>query len=85
MKDDELRKIAKNRVEFRDHVLIYLVVNVILIIVNVLFSPGFYWFVIVLLFWGIGVIFHYREAYHGTEEMRIEREYQRLRKEKNKA
>ena len=81
MKDEDLKKIAKNRVEFRDHVLVYLVVNAILFTVNILFSPGFYWFIIVLLFWGIGLLFHYREAYYGTEEMRIEREYQILKKQ----
>ena len=82
MKDEELRKTAKNRVEFRDHALVYLIVNAILIVINVMFSPEFYWFIIVLLFWGIGLLFHYREAYHGTEDMRIEREYQKLKKRK---
>ena len=82
MKDEDLRKIAKNRVEFRDHLIVYLIINAFLFIINVMFSPGFYWFVFVLLFWGIGVVFHYREAYQGTEDMRIEKEYQKLKKEK---
>ena len=80
MKDDDLRKIARNRVEFRDHLIIYVVINAFLLMLNLLITPGFYWFFLVLLFWGLGLVFHYREAYYGTEEMRIEKEYQKLKK-----
>jgi hypothetical protein len=85
MKDDELRKIAKNRVEFRDHLTIYILINIGLFLINHFTSPGFYWVIFVVVFWGIGLAFHYREAYHGTDAQRIEREYQKLKKDRKRA
>ena len=81
MKDEQLREMAKKRVEFRDHLVVYVVVNIILIGINMWTVPQFWWFLFPLVFWGIGVFFHWRDAYHGTNEMRIEREYQMLKKQ----
>ena len=84
MKDQELREMAKRRVEFRDHLLVYIIVNAALFVINVWTVPGFLWVLFPIVFWGIGVIFHYREAYHGTEAHRVEMEYQKLKKMKRK-
>ncbi|MBN2043359.1 MAG: 2TM domain-containing protein [Candidatus Aenigmarchaeota archaeon] len=80
MKDSDIKEMAKKRVEFRDHLLVYVIVNAILIVINMTQVPGFWWSLFPLVFWGIGVFFHYREAYHGTQEMRIEQEYKKLKK-----
>ena len=82
MKDSELRTMAKDRVEFREHLLVYIVVNIVLIAINMWFTPGFWWFLLVLLFWGIGLVFHCREAYCGTREAKIEKEYRKLKTSK---
>ena len=79
MKDSDIRRMAKNRVEFRDHIYVYIVVNLVLFAINLWFTPGFYWFLFVAFFWGIGLIFHFKEAYFGDSEVRIEREYQKLK------
>ncbi len=81
MRDEEIRQIAKKRVEFKDHILIYVVINLFLIIINLWFSPMFYWFPFVLFFWGIGLVFHWRDAYMDTEEGRVEKEFQKLKKQ----
>ncbi len=81
MKDEHLRRMAKRRVEFRDHLLVYIIVNAILIGINMWTVPQFWWFLFPLVFWGIGVAFHWREAYHGDEEARVEREYRKLKSE----
>ena len=78
MKDSEIRKIAKTRVEFREHVYAYILVNIFLFVINMWFSPGFWWFTFVLFFWGIGLVFHYNEAYYGGRDTKIENEYQKL-------
>lgn len=83
MKDDQLRRMAKRRVEFKDHIMIYLVVNAALIGINLLTVPQFWWFMFPLVFWGIGLAFHWREAYHGDEGDRVEREYQKLKRTNN--
>jgi uncharacterized membrane protein YdbT with pleckstrin-like domain len=80
MKDDSLRRMAKKRVEFRDHFMVYVIINAILFAINILTVPQFWWFLFPLVFWGIGVAFHWREAYHGDEDTRVEREYQKLKK-----
>lgn len=78
-KDSELREIAKARVEFREHLSIYVIVNAFLIAINLWFSPMFFWFPFVLFFWGIGLVLHFREAYMGTKASQIEKEYQKLK------
>ena len=82
MNEEQLKRMAKKRVEFRDHLLIYVAINTVLIAINMLTVPQFWWFLFPLVFWGIGVAFHWRDAYQGDEEIRIEREYQKLKKEK---
>jgi hypothetical protein len=79
MKDSELREMAKNRVEFRQHLYIYIAINSFLIVINLWFSPMFWWFPFILFFWGIGLVSHYFNTYRGTESQRIEREYRKLK------
>jgi len=81
LKDEHIREMAKKRVEFRDHLVVYIVVNIVLIGINMWTVPQFWWFLFPLIFWGIGVFFHWREAYYGGEDMRIEAEYQKLKKQ----
>ena len=83
MEDKDIRKIARKRVEFRDHLSIYVLLNAIFIIINMLFSPGFMWFIFITLFWGIGLLFHWRDAYYGDTDIRIEKEFQKLKKERS--
>jgi predicted membrane channel-forming protein YqfA (hemolysin III family) len=84
MKDSQIRDMAKKRVEFRDHLTVYVIINAILIGINLYYVPMYYWFPFVLVFWGIGLVFHWRDAYCGAEEIRIEKEYQKLKKTKGK-
>jgi uncharacterized membrane protein len=60
--DDLKYKRAKERVEelkgFYGHLIAYIVVNVFLAIVNLLITPGFWWFLFVTFFWGIGLVAH---------------------------
>jgi 2TM domain len=53
---------AKNRVNeikgFYSHFIFYLIFNVFIITINLLYSPNELWFVWTTLGWGIGVFFH---------------------------
>lgn len=53
---------AKKRVEelrgFYGHLIAFIVVNVFLAIINFIFTPSFWWFLFVTLFWGIGLVSH---------------------------
>lgn len=62
MNDQERYERARKRVEaikgFYIHLLIYLFVNAGLLLINVLTSPGSWWFYWPLLGWGIGLAVH---------------------------
>ena len=61
MNDEKYEK-AKNRVEelkkFYGNLITYGVINVILIIINLVTSPGSLWFYWVTIFWGIAILLH---------------------------
>jgi hypothetical protein len=67
MEEEESYKRAKKRVdelrEFYEHLIAYLVVNIMLIIINLVTSPDTLWFYWVTVFWGIGVICHAISVY----------------------
>ena len=56
--EQEVRKRVKKLKGFYVHLGIYVLVNVSLIIINLLISPGFFWAIFPLLGWGIGVGAH---------------------------
>ncbi len=61
MNDEKYEK-AKKRVEelkkFYGNLVTYGVINVILIIINLVTSPGSLWFYWVTIFWGIAILLH---------------------------
>jgi len=60
--NDEKYEEAKRRVkelkDFYTNLLTYVGVNVLLIIINLITSPGSLWFYWVTIFWGIGIVLH---------------------------
>lgn len=61
MQDDEHER-ARKRVDelkgFYIHLAVFVIVNFILFLINLLSSPGIWWFYWITAFWGIGVIWH---------------------------
>ncbi|BBL61082.1 MAG: 2TM domain-containing protein [Methanobrevibacter arboriphilus] len=61
--DDKAYKRAKKRVDdvkgFYIHLVTYIIINFFLFIINLIFTPGTWWFLFPLIFWGIGLIFHF--------------------------
>ncbi|OPY40387.1 MAG: hypothetical protein A4E42_02147 [Methanoregulaceae archaeon PtaU1.Bin222] len=66
---DDTRERAKRRVEelkgFYSHLAVFLVINGILILINIVTSPGSWWFYWVTIFWGIGLAFHASSVFGG--------------------
>jgi hypothetical protein len=60
--NDEKYQAAKSRVkelkDFYRNLLTYAGVNILLIIINLVTSPGSLWFYWVTIFWGIGIVVH---------------------------
>ena len=46
---------SQAKIGFQIHLAAYILVNTLLITINLLFAPAFYWFVFPLIGWGIGV------------------------------
>ncbi|WP_167619483.1 2TM domain-containing protein [Maribellus sediminis] len=57
-------KRAKAKVEFRIHIINYIVINTILAVINLTLTPEYIWFKWPLLGWGIGIILHALNVYH---------------------
>ena len=49
----------QGRTSFYIHAAVYVLVNIMLIIINLMFAPQFLWFVFPLVGWGIGLTMHY--------------------------
>lgn len=53
---------AKRRVTalrgFYAHLFMYIIVNIVLLVINLIFTPRFLWFLFPLLGWGIGLLAH---------------------------
>ena len=71
-------KRAKAKVEFRIHLINYIVVNTLLAIINLTLTPEYIWFKWPLLGWGIGIIFHALNVFYSgntsIKERMIEKE-----------
>jgi hypothetical protein len=85
--DAELRRMAIRRADmklaFRSHLVAYGIVNAGLFAINLLTSPGHWWFYWPMLGWGIGLAAHAAAVYMDGEGLRdrlIEEELQKLRR-----
>ena len=60
---------AKTRVEeikgFYIHLVTYLLVNAALVVINLLLSPEYFWFIWPIIGWGVGLIIHAISVFGG--------------------
>jgi hypothetical protein len=90
VKDEKLeqaRRIARRKMDFLRHVIIYLLVMAVLAIINnVVAGAGYQWWLWPALGWGIGVVAHFLSAflYSGgnLEKRLIQKELEKLDDEK---
>ncbi|MFC2142939.1 2TM domain-containing protein [Candidatus Aenigmatarchaeota archaeon] len=75
----ELRRMAKERVDFKSHLGAYIIINVMLFFINIILTRGALWFYWVTVFWGVGLAFHYVNTYHTNKVISEEKEYQKLK------
>jgi hypothetical protein len=81
--DKALKKRAKERVGFKWHFAVYIIVNAFLAVFNYVSTPGSWWFYWTTIPWGLGIAIHYVAAYHlgeGAEEA----EFQKLKAQQKK-
>jgi hypothetical protein len=79
--DKQLHELARKRVDFRAHLVVYFVTNAALWIIWFLTGQGYVWPVWPMAGWGIGVIFHYLFDYRPSRLLSEEEENNKLKKE----
>src|SRR5262245_3742296 len=52
------KKLVDAKIGFTIHLVVYLVVNAVLVVVNLLTSTSYLWFIWPLLGWGLGLLMH---------------------------
>jgi hypothetical protein len=88
-KDPQLWEIAQRRAGFKSHLATYIVINIFLWGIWFFTNQerdrnGLPWAVWPTLGWGIGIVFHYLGAYVFPKSNSVEREYEKLKNEKEK-
>ena len=81
LSDKQLRELAKKRVEFRTHLMVYLVMNGVMWLIWWFTGQGYPWPIWPTAGWGIGLLFHYLLDYRRSTLFSEEEEYNRLKKE----
>lgn len=81
--DDDLFQKAQKKVDeikgFYGNLLAYIIVNCGLIILNLVTSPSYYWFIFPMMGWGIGVLVHGLSVYNCMPFMGDEWEERKIR------
>ena len=79
--ESQLHELAKKRVEFRRHLIVYLVINSTLWIIWYLTGGNYMWPLWPMAGWGVGVIFHYLFDYRSSNLFSEEEEFRKLKKQ----
>jgi hypothetical protein len=59
---------------FIAHLIAYILVNIMLIVINAVYTPGVVWFFFPLIGWGIGLGFHYMGATYWLRKELLDKE-----------
>lgn len=78
--DTQLRELARKRVEFRIHLVVYCVTNAALWIIWYFTSGSYLWPIWPMAGWGIGLVFHYLFEYRSSRFLSEQEEYEKLKR-----
>lgn len=84
LSDDDIKKMAKERLDFRMHLAAYLIINAMLVAIWFITTGpggglGSFWPVWTMVFWGVGLAFHAANVFGGglaREEAKLRQKYQ---------
>lgn len=79
-RDPKVWEMAQRRVSFKNHLAVYIIVNIFLWGIWYFYTDdnGGYWPVYSTFGWGIGLAFHFLGAYVFPKENSVEREYDKM-------
>ena len=79
---EQLKKDAQKRVDFKHHFLIYVMVIALLWVIWAVSDSGYVWPVWPTAGWGIAIFFHYVSVFNPFEFFSVEKEVEKLKQEK---
>jgi len=79
--DTQLHELARKRVDFRRHLMVYFLMNAVLWTIWLVTGRGYAWPIWPTAGWGIGVLFHYLFEYRSSRLLSEEEEYKKLKKQ----
>lgn len=79
--DTQLHELARKRVDFRRHLIVYFVINAALWSLWFVTGQGYPWPVWPMVGWGIGVIFHYLFDYRSSRLLSEDEEFRKLKRQ----
>jgi hypothetical protein len=87
-KNDELWRVARNRTNFKIHITVYFLVNVLFWLVwsftrDILGDLSTVWPIYTTSGWGVVIIFHYLSVYKWNKKY-VQTEYEKLKKQSDK-
>ncbi|MBF4465476.1 2TM domain-containing protein [Flavobacterium sp. LC2016-12] len=59
----QARKKVKEIKDFYQHLAVFILVTIMLLVINLMTSPEYLWFIWCILGWGVGVLFHGLKAF----------------------
>ena len=77
--DKQLHELARKRVDFRRHLIVYCIINGMLWIIWYLTGQGYPWPLWPMAGWAIGLIFHYLFEYRNPKFLSEEQEFNKLK------
>ncbi len=84
-KQDQARKVVRNKISFIRHFIIYVFVIAVLAVINNTTWDGYQWWLWVALGWGIGVLSHFLSAFlfagGSLEQRMVRKEMEKLDEE----
>ena len=80
LNDSQLHELARKRVEFRSHLIVYVVIIGTLWLIWFLTGQGYMWPVWPMAGWGVGLVFHYVFEYRSNRLLSEEEEFERLKR-----
>lgn len=81
---------AKDLLDFYYHLAIFIIVNFFLFLINLVTSPGSWWFVLSIFGWGIGLVIHgvsvfiFDTMFEGFKDKMYQSELERLKRKESK-
>jgi hypothetical protein len=81
--DKQLHEMARKRVDFRRHLIVYCIINAIFWIIWYLTGHGYPWPLWPMAGWSIGLIFHYVFEFRSPKFLSEEEEFNKLKNKGN--